>query len=86
MDRIINDGGIDEQEAREWLSREYSGLNLLPRVPDECTAAIIAAVLDVSALTVERMLRDGQIALTRRSLEQYIQTNLLANRPVDFNN
>lgn len=59
-------------------------MNLLPNVPAKITPQIAAAVLNVSMPTIERMLQDRQIELTKKSLLKYIFDNMLCNRPVNW--
>lgn len=84
MDKIIQEDYIDEEAARAFLNDCYNGLNLLPNIPEKISSEIAADVLNVSMPTIERMVHDGQIELTRRSLLQYIFDNMLCNRPVSW--
>lgn len=82
MEKIIQEDNINEEAARSFLNDCYSGVNLLPNVPAKVTRQIAAAVLNVSAPTIERMLQDKQLELTKKSLLQYIFNNMLCNRPL----
>lgn len=84
MEKIIQEDSINEEAARAFLNDCYNGMNLLPNVPDKITPQIAAAVLNVSMPTIERMLQDRQIELTKKSLLKYIFDNMLCNRPVSW--
>lgn len=85
MDKIIQENYIDEEAARAFLNDCYNGLDLLPNIPSRISNEIAADVLNVSMPTIERMVQDGQIELTRRSLLlKYISNNMLCNRPVSW--
>ena len=84
MDKIIQENYIDEEAARAFLNDCYNGLDLLPNIPSKISNEIAANVLNVSMPTIERMVQDGQIELTRRSLLKYIFDNMLCNRPVTW--
>ena len=84
MDKIIQENYIDEEAARAFLNDCYNGLDLLPNIPSKISNEIAADVLNVSMPTIERMVHDGQIELTRRSLLKYIFDNMLCNRPVSW--
>ena len=84
MDKIIQENYIDEEAARAFLNDCYNGLDLLPNIPSKISNEIAANVLNVSMPTIERMVQDGQIKLTRRSLLKYIFDNMLCNRPVSW--
>lgn len=84
MDKIIQENYIDEEAARAFLNDCYNGLDLLPNIPSKISNEIAANVLNVSMPTIERMVQDGQIELTRRSLLKYIFDNMLCNRPVSW--
>lgn len=86
MDKIIQEDYIDEEAARAFLNDCYNGLDLLPNIPSKISNEIAADVLNVSMPTIERMVQDGQIELTRRSLLKYIFDNMLCNRPVSWDN
>lgn len=79
---IINDDYIDEDKAYQFLNKGYDGLNLLPGLEDPITTATAAEVLGVSIPTIERMLQDKQIKLTRKSILAYIFNHFLFQRPV----
>lgn len=84
MEQIIQENNINEEAAREFLNDCYKGVNLLPNVPAKITRQIAAAVLNVSMPTIERMLQDNQLKLTRKSLQKYIFDNMLYNRPLQW--
>ena len=84
MEQIIQENNINEEAAREFLNDCYKGVNLLPNVPAKITRQIAAAVLNVSMPTIERMLQDNQLTLTRKSLQKYIFEHMLCNRPVNW--
>ena len=84
MRQIIQDNDIDEEAARDFLSNCYGNCNLLPNVPVKITAQIAAAVLNVSMPTIDRMLQDNQLSLTKEKLQAYIFDNMLCNRPVSW--
>ncbi|MBQ9237860.1 MAG: hypothetical protein IJ191_00870 [Treponema sp.] len=79
---IITETDIDETAAKDYLTVPYGNLDLLPCVPVELSVTDAAHILAVSRPTVDRMLTDGQIALTKASLINYIQSNLKAERPL----
>ena len=84
MEQIIQENNINEEAAREFLNDCYKGINLLPNVPAKITRQIAAAVLNVSMPTIERMLQDNQLKLTRKSLQKYIFDNMLYIRPLQW--
>lgn len=84
MKKIIQEDYIDEEAARAFLNDWYNGLDLLPNIPSRISNEIAANVLNVSMPTIGRMVQDGQIELTRRSLLKYISDNMLCNRPVSW--
>lgn len=84
MRQIIQDNDIDKEAARSFLYDCYEDVNLLPNVPQKITEQIAAAVLNVSMPTIERMLQERQLKLTKKDLQQYIFNNMLCNRPVDW--
>lgn len=84
MEKIIQEDSINEEAARAFLNDCYNGMNLLPNVPAKITPQIAAAVLNVSMPTIERMLQDRQIELTKKSLLKYIFDNMLCNRPISW--
>lgn len=86
MEPIIQENSIDEEAARDFLNDCYQGVNLLPNIPDRITRQIAASVLNVSLPTIERMLQDNQLKLTKKSLLKYIFDNMLCNRPLQWDN
>lgn len=85
MKKIIQEDYIDEEATRAFLNDWYNGLDLLPNIPSRISNEIAANVLNVSMPTIGRMVQDGQIELTRRSLLlKYISDNMLCNRPVSW--
>lgn len=84
MEKIIQEDSINEEAARAFLNDCYNGMNLLPNVPTKITCKIAAVVLNVSMPTIERMLQDRQIELTKKSLLKYIFDNMICNRPVNW--
>lgn len=80
--QIIQENEIDEEAAYEFLNDCYRGVDLLPNVPPKLTPQIAAAILNVSMPTIERMLQDKQLKLTKEDLQKYIFDNMLCNRPV----
>lgn len=85
MKEIIQENSINETAAREFLNEVYDGINLLPNVPNRINKQIAAAVLNVSIPTIERMIQDNQLELTKKSVLQYIMDHMLVNRPVSWN-
>ncbi len=81
---IISDNDIDEDLAKQFFSTAYDGINLLPQVPERLTKNLLAAILNVSEPTIERMVNEKQIALTKTAVEAYIKRNYLANRPINL--
>ena len=84
MKGIIQEDYIDEEAARAFLNDCYNGLNLLPNIPAKISSEIAADVLNVSMPTIERMVQDRQIELTKKSLLTYIFDNMLCNRPINW--
>ncbi|MCQ2585585.1 MAG: hypothetical protein MJ185_08335 [Treponema sp.] len=82
MRQIIQENDIDEEAAYEFLNDCYRGIDLLPNIPETLTPQSAAAILNVSMPTIERMLQEKQLKLTKKSLQQYILDNMLCNRPV----
>lgn len=82
MRQIIQENEIDEEAAYEFLNDCYRGVDLLPNVPSKITPQIAAAILNVSMPTIERMLQEKQLKLTKKDLQKYIFDNMLCNRPV----
>lgn len=80
---IIQDNYIDEEEARNFLQNLYSGIELLPGVPEKPTTQEAAAVLSVSIPTVERMLSEGMLKLTKQNLIDLVMKNMLAEKPIE---
>lgn len=80
---IIQDNYIDEEEARNFLQNLYSGIELLPGVPEKPTTQEAAAVLNVSIPTVERMLSEGMLKLTKQNLIDLVMKNMLAEKPIE---
>ena len=80
---IINDKDIDEIAARDYLAANL-GVELFPRIPEKITVSIAAKLLHVSEPTIERMVADGQITLTKAAITAYIERNYLANRPINL--
>lgn len=79
---IINDDYIDEDKANQFLNKGYDGLNLLPGLGEPITTVMAAEVLGVSIPTIERMLQDKQLKLTRKSILAYIFNHFLYQRPI----
>lgn len=82
MNTIILDNDINEEAARNYLNDCYSGLELLPNIPDKFSRLTAATILNVSLPTIDRMLNDKQIELTKQSLLNYIMQNMLVNYPL----
>lgn len=82
MNTIILDNDINEEAARNYLNDCYSGLELLPNIPEKFSRLTAATILNVSLPTIERMLKDKQIELTKHSLQNYIMQNMLVNYPI----
>lgn len=80
---IIQDNYIDEEEARNFLQNLYSGIELLPGVPEKPTTQEAAAVLNVSIPTVERMISDGMLKLTKQNLIDLVMANMLAEKSIE---
>lgn len=85
MGKIIQENNINEEAARSFLNDCYTGMDLLPNVSDRITRQIAASVLNVSMPTIERMIQDRQLQLTKNSLLKYIFDNMLCNRPISWN-
>lgn len=82
MRQIIQENDIDEEAAYEFLNDCYRGIDLLPNIPETLTPQSAAAILNVSMPTIERMLQEKQLKLTKKDLQKYIFDNMLCNRPV----
>lgn len=82
MNPIIQDNDINEEAARNYLNDCYSGLELLPNIPEKFSRLTAATILNVSLPTIDRMLNDKQIELTKQSLLNYIMQNMLVNYPL----
>ncbi len=82
MKKIIQENQIDEDEARVFLNDFYHGIDLLPSVPEVLTREQAASVLSISLPTIDRMLKDKSIQLTKKSLLDYVMKNMIVNRPV----
>ncbi len=80
---IITENDIDEIAARDYLAANR-GVELFPRIPENLTVSTAAKLLHVSEPTIERMVADGQIALTKTAITAYIERNYLANRPINL--
>lgn len=80
---IIQDNYIDEEEAKNFLQNLYSGIELLPGVPEKLTTQEAANVLNVSIPTVERMLSEGMLKLTKQNLIDLVMKNMLAEKPIE---
>ena len=80
---IITENDIDEIAARDYLAANR-GVELFPRIPDDLTVSVAAKLLHVSEPTIERMVADGQITLTKAAITTYIEKNYLANRPINL--
>lgn len=79
---IIQDSYIDEEEAKNFLQNLYEGIDLLPGVPEKLTVQDAAAVLNVSIPTIDRMVQDGQLKLTKKNIIQTVMNNFLSEKPV----
>ena len=66
MEQIIQETYIDETAARGFLNDCYKGIDLLPNVPEVLSRQIVSAILNVSIPTVDRMLQDRQVSLTKK--------------------
>lgn len=82
MGKFIHDDDIDETAARTFLNDFYRGVDLLPSIPGTVTRQSAASILNVSMPTIDRMLQDKSITLTRESILNYIMENFLVNYPV----
>lgn len=82
MGQIIQDKEINEEAARDFLNDFYCGINLFPNIPAKVTPQIAAAVLNVSMPTIERMVQEKQLILTKSAIQNYIFANMLCNRPI----
>lgn len=80
---IITENDIDEIAARDYLAANR-GVELFPRIPESLTVSTAAKLLYVSEPTIERMVADGQITLTKAAITTYIEQNYLANRPINL--
>lgn len=80
---IIQDNYIDEEEAKNFLQNLYNGIELLPGVPEKLTIQEAAAVLNVSIPTVERMISEGMLKLTKKNLIDLVMTNMLSEKPIE---
>lgn len=81
---IIQNGFIDEEAAISYLNNYYKDIELLPNIPEELTIIDMAAILNVSVPTIERMIIDKQLTLTKKSVLHYIMENMLCNRPINL--
>lgn len=79
---IIQDSYIDEEEAKNFLQNLYEGIDLLPGVPEKLTVQDAAAVLNVSIPTIDRMVQDGQLKLTKKNIIQTVMNNFLSEQSV----
>lgn len=79
---IIQDSYIDEEEAKNFLQNLYEGIDLLPGVPEKLTVQDAAAVLNVSIPTIDRMVQDGQLKLTKKNIIQTVMNNFLSEKSV----
>ena len=85
MEQIIQETYIDETAARGFLNDCYKDIDLLPNVPEVLSRQIVSAILNVSIPTVDRMLQDRQVSLTKKSIQTYLFENMLVNRPLIWN-
>ena len=81
---IIQNEFIDEEAAVSYLNNYYKGIELLPNIPEELTIIDVATILNVSVPTIERMLNEKQLTLTKTSVLHYIMENMLCNRPINL--
>lgn len=79
---IIQDNYIDEEEARKFLQNLYSGVELLPGVPKKLSIEDAAAVLNVSIPTIERMIADDLLELSKDEIIKTIMENFLSEEAV----
>ena len=87
MDRfetpIITETDIDEAATNDYINSEFS-LDLLPKLPEKLTVLDAASVLSVSVPTIDRMVKDGQLKLTKSAILSYLKANFLVNRPINL--
>ena len=81
---IITENDIDEELAKEFLSTTYYDIDLLPGTPENLTVNQAASILNISEPTIERMVQDGQLELTKSFVMAYINNNYLADKPLNL--
>lgn len=80
---IINENEIDESAARAYLDTE-DDIDFFPGIPEKLTETSAAFLLSVSEPTINRMLEDGQIVLTKDSILTYIKQNYKYLKPINL--
>ncbi len=80
---IITENEIDETAANNYINQEFS-LDLLPKLPEKLTVLVAASVLSVSVPTIDRMVKDGQLKLTKSAVLSYLKANFLVKRPINL--
>ena len=80
---IITENDIDETAANNYINPEIS-LDLLPKLPEKLTVLDAASVLSVSVPTIDRMVKDGQLKLTKSAILSYLKANFLVKRPINL--
>ena len=80
---IITENDIDETAANNYINPEIS-LDLLPKLPEKLTVLDAASVLSVSVPTIDRMIKDGQLKLTKSAILSYLKANFLVKRPINL--
>ena len=80
---IITENDIDETAANDYINPEIS-LDLLPKLPEKLTVLDAAAVLSVSVPTIDRMVKEGQLKLTKTAILSYLKANFLVKRPINL--
>lgn len=70
--------------ARRYLLAGYGNIEFFPVVPDELTLVTASRLLQVSIPTVARMLEDHSLQLTKQSVQDYIFSHFLCDKPLNL--
>ena len=82
-EQIFTADNIDPATAKAYFETEKD-IDYLPEVPEKLTALDAAVLLSVSEPTISRMVKDGQIKLTRTSILAYIKQNFKYLKPLNL--
>ena len=87
----FDDAQLDKKACLEYLKGNYD-FDLLPLIPDMMSLSTAACVLDISLMTLEKLVSLDQLPTVKGSggttkvkktdLIKYIQTAFLCNEPV----